>query len=233
MRKILLLPAACLSALCFAQTTTPDPGRVGINTSTPAATLDITAKALDNTTTEGVLVPRLTKANLETKVAKYGADQNGTLVFVTDVTTGSPTGDPTTAKTQDVDAPGFYYYDATFNTNVGKWTKVGGAAAQPINIISRTAVASPSIVKEDLSSNVNVIYYIGNATPGSFNLPDLAQADKGKMLYIYLATSAGGSYTVNMTPALNAATSASQSTIVNNRGGGYMWEGDGWIKIGF
>lgn len=87
-------------------------GRIGINTTSPAATLDIQANTSNNSLPDAILVPRMTRAQLEAKNAAYAngtgaTDQNGALVFVKDVTSGTGTG-----KTANVKATGFYYYDA-------------------------------------------------------------------------------------------------------------------------
>lgn len=87
-------------------------GRVGINTVTPAATFDVQTNTSNNSLPDAILVPRMTRAQLEAKNAAYtngtgAANQNGALVFISDVTTGTGTG-----KTINVQATGFYYYDA-------------------------------------------------------------------------------------------------------------------------
>lgn len=104
-----LLPSAIL--LFFITNSNAQQGRVGINTINPAATLDVQANTLNNSLPDAMLVPRLTRAQLEAKNAAYtngtgSTNQNGALVFVNDVTTGTGTG-----KTANVKATGFYYYD--------------------------------------------------------------------------------------------------------------------------
>ncbi|QPQ52420.1 hypothetical protein H3Z85_02720 [Chryseobacterium indologenes] len=80
MKKFLLTATmlVCLSALSQAQQ-----GRVGINTTTPAATLDVVANTTDNTRPDALLVPRLTRAQLAAKDGAYVTAQNGALTFVT------------------------------------------------------------------------------------------------------------------------------------------------------
>lgn len=81
--------------------------QVGINTTEPKASLDIQAQNLDGTTAEGLIVPRLTLAQLKGKDPKYGADQTGALVYVTNVTGG------TTTKTARVTDIGYYSFNGT------------------------------------------------------------------------------------------------------------------------
>ena len=73
----------------------------------PAATLDVVATKTDGTTAEGIIAPRLTLAQLKAADAQYLAAQTGTVVYVTDATGG------TTAKTVNVTAVGYYYFDGS------------------------------------------------------------------------------------------------------------------------
>ena len=83
----------------------------------PAATLDVVATKTDGSTAEGVIAPRLTLAQLKAADARYLAAQTGAIVYVTDATGG------TTAKTANVTAAGYYYFDGTV------WQKMGGVVA--------------------------------------------------------------------------------------------------------
>ncbi|MBT2622916.1 MULTISPECIES: hypothetical protein [Chryseobacterium] len=93
---------------------------VGINTITPAATLDVVASTTDKTMPDAVLVPRMTAQELAAKDAVYIAAQNGALVFVT-------SGVGTTDKTGNITGAGFYYYDNTSST----WKTLGGGGTTP------------------------------------------------------------------------------------------------------
>ncbi|BEV05399.1 hypothetical protein [Chryseobacterium gambrini] len=97
-------------------------GFVGINTTTPRTTLDVTASN-DPTKSDGVLVPRMTVAQLESKNTAYDIAQNGTLVFVT-----SGTGTPST-KTELITESGFYYYNSTNS----RWTPLKSSGVLPSN----------------------------------------------------------------------------------------------------
>jgi hypothetical protein len=90
--------------------------QVGIGTTTPKTTLQAKGDPANTTTADGVQVPSLTLAQLDAKVAAYGADQDGAIIFVNDISVASAT-----TKTADITAKGFYYYDATTN----KWKGVG------------------------------------------------------------------------------------------------------------
>lgn len=116
MKKILLTATLLvgLSAMSNAQ----DKG-VGINTTTPKASLDV-ATTSDNTMPDAVLVPRFSLTQLQAKNGAYAADQNGALVFVNDISTGTPSG-----KTVNITATGFYYYDGV----AAEWKTLGGGGS--------------------------------------------------------------------------------------------------------
>lgn len=119
MKKILLtaIMLVGLSAFSKAQTT----GRVGINTTTPAATLDVVANTTDPARPDALLVPRMTAAELSSKddtSGTYGAPQNGAIVYITG---GTGTG----SRKVKITGPGFYYFD----NSVPEWKPIGGGAA--------------------------------------------------------------------------------------------------------
>ncbi len=85
--------------------------QVGINNTSPEATLDIKAST-GTTTNEGILIPRLSK----TRVAQIAAAnlKEATQVYIDDVTyTG------TNPAVSDITQKGFYYYDPS-----GKWKTI-------------------------------------------------------------------------------------------------------------
>ncbi|SHF74194.1 hypothetical protein [Dysgonomonas macrotermitis] len=98
-RKFLLgIIALMISLTSFAQ--------VGVNTETPAATLDVTAN-LSDATPEGVIAPRLTGDQLKAADSQYGTAQIGAIVYATAAVTTAST------KTVNVTVAGYYYFDGT------------------------------------------------------------------------------------------------------------------------
>lgn len=84
--------------------------QVGVGTNDPKTTLDVVGKPADTTTPDGVTAPRVTYAQLSAKDAIYGADQTGTIVYVTaPIASGTPAG-----KTVNVTKIGYYYFDGAF-----------------------------------------------------------------------------------------------------------------------
>ncbi|WP_300490505.1 hypothetical protein [Flavobacterium sp.] len=89
--------------------------QIGINIEDPKATLDITGKK-GVADIDGVLFPRLTLAELTAKGdGLYGADQNGVLIFITDVTGGD-----VLSQRTNIDESGYYYFDSPSNV----WIKM-------------------------------------------------------------------------------------------------------------
>lgn len=110
----------------YAQTS----GAVGINQTSPQATLDVQVAAANmaGTTNEGILIPRLTAA----RVAAMAVPAEGTLVYITD----TPSGPKFSATTK-----GFYYWDAT----AAKWQKLLGGAAENLYTSNGTLTSSRTV----------------------------------------------------------------------------------------
>jgi hypothetical protein len=105
--------------------------QVGVGTTTPATTFDVTGQAAVPTALDGILAPRLTAAQLSAKT--YTAAQNGAMVYVTDAAVG-------TLQASNVNGIGLYTYDSTSN----KWVK-GGNPTTVSNIIDVASAGVPLI----------------------------------------------------------------------------------------
>lgn len=108
MKKIVSLILISTSSILFAQ--------IGINTTNPKATLDITAKK-NSTTVEGLLPPRLTRAELTEKGNTiYGSEQDGAIIYINDASGGD-----TQSQRQFIESKGLYIFDAEAENNEGRW----------------------------------------------------------------------------------------------------------------
>lgn len=161
--------------------------QVGINNTSPKATLDVVGDKANATIPDGILVPRLSAAELLAKDNVYLGPQDGALVYVT-------TGIGNTTKTSNVDGAGLYYY----NNTIGKWIKATGSSsvpvATPMNVITVTvdqgydALATDDIILLNVTTSgrklklptsgieIGKRYYVNNA---GLNIIDLDPAPIG------------------------------------------------------
>lgn len=145
MKNFLLTTTLFFSSMAFSQ--------VGINTTTPKSTLDVSAKRnasgiADNTQVYGLIPPRITRAELTDNTAIYNADQRGSLIYVGDVTGGD-----TNPPRSNVNTVGYYYFDGTLWQKIsaqytatngvtlsGNNLKLGGSLTEPTHISGVTGV---------------------------------------------------------------------------------------------
>lgn len=145
MKKILTYCSLFIFALGSAQ-------NVGINTTNPQSTLDITGLPADPTKADGVIAPRLTLNQLNAKVASYGINQTGSFVYITDVN------DVNVGSTLKVESIGYYYFDGTtwkslepkagsviFTATIGNG--IGGNLAETIPAGGFNTVSLPNVSK--------------------------------------------------------------------------------------
>ncbi|MCT2560410.1 beta strand repeat-containing protein [Chryseobacterium herbae] len=121
-------------------------GNVGINTTAPSSTLDISAKNATGTTTkaEGLLIPRVDRQRAQSMTGV----PTSTLVYVNSIATGTATG-----TAANIDAIGYYYYNGT------AWTKLGSDTNTNIYTNDGT-LAGNRIVTQ----GANTLAFTGTAT---------------------------------------------------------------------
>ena len=78
--------------------------QVGVNTNDPKTTLDVVGTPSDATVPDGIIAPRLTRAQLIAKTP-YATNQTGAIVYITDLT------GITNAITEKVTSIGYYYFN--------------------------------------------------------------------------------------------------------------------------
>lgn len=124
-------------------------GQVGIGTSAPEATLDVTAQNATATSVDGILIPRVSRLRAQ----NMAGTPLSTLVFVNDVTNGSATG-----TTVNVTATGFYFFNGTvwerFGTGADdKWSVTGNAGLSgTTNFLGTTTNADLAFRRNNLAS---------------------------------------------------------------------------------
>lgn len=144
--KNFLLSLVFVSGLFSAQN-----GKVGINTETPQATLEIVGQPNDNSKLDGVIAPRLTGDQLRGKV--YTAAQTGAVVYITSPATSL------TGQVINVKSSGYYYFDGTrWAASTGNdWATTGNAGTNPTtNFIGTT-------------DNADVVFKRGGIAAGWLN----------------------------------------------------------------
>lgn len=127
-------------------------GQIGINNSEPKATLDVTAKTTDDSKPEGIIAPRLTGEEIKGKDAKYLADQTGTIVYAT---SASPDAGVPAAKTINITAEGYYYFDGAIWQKFNSGTAAAGT--EPWYDVATNAGAT---------TNLQDIYQMGKVGVG-------------------------------------------------------------------
>ncbi|MDP9957869.1 hypothetical protein J2X97_003541 [Epilithonimonas hungarica] len=97
-------------------------GQVGINNEDPKATLDVTAKTTDGTKPEGFIAPRLSGEEIKGKDAKYLTEQKGTIIYATSASSDAGVSG---AKTINITAEGYYYFDGSIWQKFNSGTAAG------------------------------------------------------------------------------------------------------------
>lgn len=121
-------------------------GQIGINSSSPKATLDIVKYPTNVNLADGVIAPRLTGNQLKAKDALYTKTtstidgQTGTVLFITEPVTGTPAG-----KTINVTTSGYYYFDGDI------WRKLNDSPSSTATTYSNSRPGAVKIVMNQSS----------------------------------------------------------------------------------
>ena len=163
---ILIFISLCYTSV-FAQ--------VGINTTDPNSTLDITGNPDVASETDGLLLPRLSRSQLINKTG-YGADQTGAIVFVRDLS------GVTNAQTENVASLGFYYWTGTV------WSA----------LLTDSAVATSNIQTVTISLT-NTFQYMAIAAPVGRSFLVKIEYDDGDVqtFNLNVGVNSGGSFYLN------------------------------------
>lgn len=171
--------------------------QVGINTPTPATSLDVSAKNATGTTTnvDGLLIPRVDRERAQNMTGV----PISTLIFVNNIATGSQTG-----TAINIDLAGYYYYNGTV------WVKL----SSPVNIYSSdgTLAGNRTVTTAGNSlSFTNGTNNVGIGTSGTQGIVSATGSSRGA----FQAT--GGTGVLNMfvdnTSAAQITTSGSSTSM--------------------
>lgn len=220
MKNIITLAALFMSLSIFAQ--------VGINNTSPKATLDITPKTTDGSKPEGLLIPQLDGNSLKT--AAYSISQKGVIVYAKSAAS------PTDTKTLNVTEEGYYYFDGSV------WQKMTGASAGDTTNDSWMKDATNGLVKlgskadgtaraagTDFVAKDNGQVGIGTSSPDASAALDLTSTNKG-----FLPPRVA----LNSKTDVSTITSPTAGLMVYNTGTGllkstgmYYWDGSQWTSL--
>ncbi|EKB59715.1 hypothetical protein [Bergeyella zoohelcum] len=112
----------------YAQQQQQDPykGKVGINTVTPSATMDVQPNSdnarVESKTNEGIIAPKLSK----TRIANIETPVEGTLVYATDATYSAGSDATVNNRVAKITEKGYYFYNGT------EWVKAGSDATDQL-----------------------------------------------------------------------------------------------------
>lgn len=218
------------SGIAIAQVTGYE-GRTGITTEKPFATLDIEKNPASKL--NGILIPRVTKAEAETMGQNTGglatdALKESTLVYINDTANGTGT-----TYTSKVDAKGFYYFDGK------EWVKVGGGAAtsstQNWEDIRYGTKGNETVTVTDTTISTATWFVKAEEAVTRIKLPTLTTSDAGRMITVF--KEGAGNLTVLDANGVTAGTSGAlikgSTTITSSRGKIYLWDGEYWYPLGY
>jgi len=134
--------------------------QVGIGTTGPSATLDVTAAYSTGTTTgvDGILIPRVDRQRAQSMTSV----PTSTIIYVNSVATGTATG-----STANVTAVGFYYYNGSL------WTSLA-TATNAWNITGNTGVTAANFIGTGASTNIDVFFRRNNLAAGRIGTTNTA-----------------------------------------------------------
>ncbi|WP_415328203.1 hypothetical protein [Chryseobacterium sp. MMS23-Vi53] len=200
MKNIILMSILMTPLLYF--------GQVGINTTSPAATLDIVAKNSTGTSTniDGLIVPRIDRQRAQNMTGIT----TSTLVFINSIATGTQTG-----IAANIDTTGYYYYDGTV------WVKLHNptnATNLGVNIYNSDGTLTGNRI---VTQNANTLAFTGTAV-NAFSVAGSAFSVDASNKRVGIGTIAPSNYLHIAEPNQNTGISTSfvKGATITATGGG-------------
>jgi hypothetical protein len=191
--------------------------QVGINNTSPKATLDITAKTNNGTKPEGLIAPRLTGDQIQSGDGQYDTAQKGAIIYAL-----SAASSPST-KTANINAEGYYYFDGSV------WQKLSNSSVPAVVVTSSALNGTYKAGTAMTASNTFTVTITNNSfSPATiaFGTSDLLLSGVGGLSVASVSPAnvtnmvAGASvtvtYTLSGTPAACGTLSAAWSKLTLN-----------------
>ncbi len=199
--KCMMAVILAISGKMFAQ--------MGINTDSPKVTLQVVGKKSDGSTPEGLRAPMMTgnALNAAATTNKYGAAQDGAIVYVTQVPT-TPAG-----QTSNISCRGYYYYD----NSVNKWMKFGTSCPASItNLSCSTATHNGTITQGTSPSGASTVINYTGGNGGAYASQTINSTGvTGLTATLAAGTLANGNGSVTYTISGNANASGTASFAIS------------------
>lgn len=156
--------------------------QVGVNTSTPATTLDVVGKPTVTSALDGIIPPRITGAQLRAK--NYTAAQTGAVVYVTTADT-APAG-----QTVNVTSTGLFSFDGSV------WRVVSTPPpSSPVGTGSVIYVNGQQQIAQEISARMNADWTVPGGVNTSIGNISTEMIDNYNT---FTGSAAGNSFTVNV-----------------------------------
>lgn len=195
--------------------------QVGINTTIPAATLDVVARNISPTSVDGIIAPRVDRLRAST----MSGVQNGTLIYVNDVSTGTATG-----QASNITATGYYYFEGS------AWQKFAGNTGGSGNIYDTdgtlTGNRNVKLGSYNLGFTGSGNVGIGTATPNSDAVLETSSTNKGLLMpRVALSSTTSAAPLSSHTAGMLVYNTATAGTSPNDVTPGiYYNDGSKWYK---
>ncbi|WP_284464147.1 tail fiber domain-containing protein [Chryseobacterium sp.] len=149
--RLCLIGSTTITSLLYSQAG----GKIGINTPSPKATLDINAKTDGTSQAEGLMIPRLTGDQIQTMTASIQPGTESLMIYAT----ASPVSP--TAKVSKITQPGYYFWNGT------NWESMGVNS----NIYTADGSITTPLASRNVDLNGKNLVFSGTGSVGIGTAP--------------------------------------------------------------